>query len=174
MKSKQNIFIHDKELFAIVHALKKCYCYIEGVKDLTILTNHKLLEFFKTQSKLSRRQTGWMELIGNFDFKLTYHPGCELLQANALSCIYVQELQSDGSLNPDWPMYYALMKNNIYPTDVLNKTLEKLVKNKSKFRVNQGTVRFKTENGLLAAFIPVSQRVETVLRYHRNLGHTCS
>ena len=71
-------------------------------------------------------------------------------------------------------MYYALMKNNIYPTNVSNKTLEKLVKNKSKLKVNQGTMCFKTENGLLAAFIPVSQRVETVLRYHRVLGHTRS
>ena len=71
-------------------------------------------------------------------------------------------------------MCYALMKNNIYPTNVLNKTLKKLVKNKSKFRVNQGTVCFKTENGLLAAFILVSQRVETVLRYYRDLGQTRS
>ena len=86
-----------------------------------------------------------MELIGNFDFKLTYRPGRELLQADALSRIYVQELQSNGSLDPDWPMYYALMKNDIYPTDVSNKTLEKLVKNKSKFKVDQGTVCFKTE-----------------------------
>ena len=101
-----------------------------------------------------------MELIGDFDFRLTYCPGCELLQADALSCIYVQELQSDGSLDPDWPMYYALMKNDIYPTDVLNKTLEKLVKNKSKDKVDQGTVCFKTEDRLLAAFIPVSQRVK--------------
>ena len=145
-----------------------------GVEDLTILTNHKFLVFLKTQSKLSRRQTGWMELIGNFDFKLTYRPGRELLQADALSRIYVQELQSDGSLDPDWPMYYALMKNDIYPTDVSNKTLEKLVKNKSKFKVNQKTVCFKTEYGLLAAFIPVSQWVRTVLRYQRNLGHTRS
>ena len=66
------------------------------------------------------------------------------------------------------------MKNDIYPTDVSNKTLEKLVKNKSKFKVDQGTVCFKTENGLLAAFIPMSQRVETVLRYHRDSGHTRS
>ena len=58
-------------------------------------------------------------------------------------------------------MYYALMKNNIYPTDVSKKTLEKLVKNKSKFKVGQGTVSFKTEDGLLAAFIPVLQQVKT-------------
>ena len=141
-----------KSYFAILHALKKWCCYIEGVKDLTILTNHKLLEFFKTQSKLSRRQTGWMKLTGNFDFKLTYRSGRELLQAKALSCIYVQELQSYGSLNPDWPMYYTLMKNDIYSTNVLNKTLEKLVKNKSKFKVNQGTVCFKTEKWTFGSF----------------------
>ena len=116
----------------------------------------------------------WMKLIVNFDFRLTYRPGRELLHANALSRIYVQEIQSDGSIDPDWPMYYALLKNNIYPTDVSNKTLEKLVNNKSKFKVDLGTVCFKTEDGLLAAFIPVSQQVETVLRYHRNLGHTRS
>ena len=127
-KSEQNYPIYKKELFAKVHTLKKWRCYIEGVKDLTILTNHKLLQFFNTQSKLRWWQTGWIELIVNFDFKLTYCPGCELLQAEALSCIYVQKLQSDGSLDPDWPMYYALMKNNIYPTDVSNKTLKKLVK----------------------------------------------
>ena len=100
-KWEQNYPIYNKELFAIVHALKKWRCYIEEVKDLTILTNHKPLEIFKTQSKLSRQQTGWMELIGNYDFKLTYRPGHKLLQADALSCIYVQELQSDGLLDPD-------------------------------------------------------------------------
>ena len=31
-------------------------------------------------------------------------------------------------------MYYALMKNGIYLTDVSKKTLEKLVNNKSKFK----------------------------------------
>ena len=77
-------------------------------------------------------------MIGNIDFELTYRLESELLQADNLSCIYVQELQSDGSLDPDWPMYYDLMRNDIYPTDVKNKTLEKLVKNKNKFKVDQG------------------------------------
>ena len=135
-KSKQNYPIHNKELFAIVHALKKWRCYIEGVKDLTILTNPRSSEFFKTQFKLSRRQTVWMKLIVNFDFRLTYHPGCELLQADALSCICVQELQSDGSLDPDWPMYYALMKNNII-IQHFKQNAQKLVKNKSKFLADQ-------------------------------------
>ena len=42
-KSEQNYPIHDKELFAIVHALKKWRCYLEEIKHLTILTDHKSL-----------------------------------------------------------------------------------------------------------------------------------
>ena len=95
LKSEQNYPIHDKELFAIVHALKKWRCYLEGIKHLTILMDHKSLEFLKTQSKLNCCQAGWMETLGNFNFNLTYRPGCELLQADALSRIYVQQRKSD-------------------------------------------------------------------------------
>ena len=154
-KSEQNHLTHDKELFAIFHALKKWRCYLEGTKHLTILTDHKSLEFFKTQSKLNRCQAGWMETLGNFNFNLTYCPGWELLQANALSRIYVQQSKSDGALDPNWPMWYPLIKNNSYLLEVSGKTLEKLVKNKDKFKVEQGTVFSRTENGLLSAFVPV-------------------
>ena len=46
-KLEQNYPIYNKELFAIVHVLELWRCYIEGVKVLTILTNHKSLKFFK-------------------------------------------------------------------------------------------------------------------------------
>ena len=72
---EKNYLIYHKELFAIVHTLKKQCCYLEDVQFLTILMDHKLLKFFKTQSKLNRRQTGLMELLGNFNFTLAYHPG---------------------------------------------------------------------------------------------------
>ena len=88
-----------------------------------------------------------MELIGNFDFKLTYHPGRELFQADDLSCIYFQELQYDGSLEPDRPMIYALMKNNIYPTDVSKRQS----KNWSRIKVSSKWIREQyasKENGL--------------------------
>ena len=71
-------------------------------------------------------------------------------------------------------MWYPHIKNDNYPPEISVKTLKKLVKNKSNFVVNQGTVFHKTENGPQAVFIPVSQRVETVLRYHRDMGHTRS
>ena len=71
-------------------------------------------------------------------------------------------------------MWYCALKNNSYLLEVSSKTLEKLVKNKDKFKVEQGTVFRRTENGLKSVFVHVSQQVKTVLRYHRNLGHTCT
>ena len=45
--SEQNYLIHNKELFAVVHALKKWCAYLEGFDKVTVLTDHKSLEFFK-------------------------------------------------------------------------------------------------------------------------------
>ena len=97
-----------------------------------------------------------METLSNFHFNLTYCPGCELLQADALSRIYVQQSKSDGALEPNWSMCYLLTKNNSYLLEVSGKTLKKLVKNKDKFKVEQGTVFRRTENGLLSVFVLVS------------------
>ena len=99
-----------------------------------------------------------METLGNINFNLTYCSGCKLLQANALSRIYVQQSKSDSVLDPDWPMWYPLIRKIDYPAEISSKTLEKLVKNKDKLKVDQGTVFRRMENGLLATFIPVSQR----------------
>ena len=78
-----------------------------------------------------------MKALGNFDFNLNYCPGCELLQANSLSRIYVQQRKSDSALDPEWPMWYTLDKNNKYPSELSGKMPEKLVKNKDKFKVDQ-------------------------------------
>ena len=125
--SEQGYSIHNKELFAIVHAIKKWQCYLEGLENIQVLTNHKSLEFFKTQSKLTRRQVKWMEKLGNYNLTLQYCPGRELLQANVLSIIYIQNAQADGDLNPDWPMYYAHADKGEYPANISTKTLKKSI-----------------------------------------------
>ena len=71
-------------------------------------------------------------------------------------------------------MWYPHIKNDNYPSEISIKALEKLVKNKSKFNVNQGTVFYKKKYGPQEAFILISQHVETILRYHCDLVHTCS
>ena len=52
--AEQNYPIHEKELLAIVHAIRLWCIYLEG-KRFTVITDHALLEYIKTQANLSKR-----------------------------------------------------------------------------------------------------------------------
>jgi len=73
---ERNYDIHDKELLAIVDALQKwdTYCKTTGPK-ITILTDHKNLEYWKTKKDLNLRQAQWGERLANYDFIIKYRLG---------------------------------------------------------------------------------------------------
>ena len=73
---ERNYDIHDKELLAIVDSLRKwdTYCRTTGPK-ITILTDHKNLEYWKTKKDLNLRQARWGERLANYDFIIKYRPG---------------------------------------------------------------------------------------------------
>jgi len=79
-----NYPIHEKELLAIVHALKVWRVYLEG-HHFKIITDHKSLCYFNTQPTLSRRQARWNELLQEYDFEIIYKPGKTNVVADALS-----------------------------------------------------------------------------------------
>ena len=58
--------MYEKELYAIVQALKQWRHYVLG-KEIVILTNHKPLQFAPTQSKLQKtRQLKWINYLQQF------------------------------------------------------------------------------------------------------------
>jgi hypothetical protein len=60
-----NYEIHDKEMLAIVTALREWRAYLEGATHpFTVYTDHKNLEYFTTTKVLNRRQARWSELLG--------------------------------------------------------------------------------------------------------------
>jgi hypothetical protein len=71
-----NYDIHDKELLAIVDSLNKwgTYCKSMG-HTITILSDHKNLEYWQTKKDLNLRQAHWGEQLMNYDFTITYRPG---------------------------------------------------------------------------------------------------
>jgi len=73
---EHNYDVHDKELLGIIDALRKwdTYCKTTGPK-ITILTDHKKLEYWKTKKDLNRRQARWGERLPNYDFMIKYRPG---------------------------------------------------------------------------------------------------
>ena len=69
-------------------------------------------------------------------------------------------------------MLYAHNEKGTYPTYISPKTLEKSVEERDNFKVDNGNVVHRDVTNQWVLYIPVSQRVETILRIHRDMGHT--
>jgi hypothetical protein len=82
--AERNYPTHERELLAIIHALKVWRHYLEGRK-FTVVTDHNSLQFIHVQPTLSKRQAGWLDLLQEFDFTVTYKPGKANVVADALS-----------------------------------------------------------------------------------------
>src|SRR5262245_55394738 len=71
-----NYDTHDKELLAIHEAFRTWRRYLEGsAKPITVITDHKNLEYFSTTKLLSRRQARWSEHLAPFNFVIRFRPG---------------------------------------------------------------------------------------------------
>ena len=79
-----NYPVHEKELLAIVHAIRLWRPYLEG-QEFTVITDHASLEFIKSQHNLSRRQARWLETLQANPFTVKYRPGKTNVVADALS-----------------------------------------------------------------------------------------
>ena len=78
--------IHDKEMLAVVEALKHWRDMLIGLQEqFTVITDHRALEYFSTKRLLNPRQARWQDCLSEFNFKLMYRPGSENIIADALS-----------------------------------------------------------------------------------------
>jgi hypothetical protein len=74
----------EKEMLAVVHALRVWRCYLEGA-EFTVYTDHVSNTYFQTQPNLSRRKARWSEFLQHFGaFEWKYRKGTKNV-ANALS-----------------------------------------------------------------------------------------
>ena len=83
---KLNYDIHDKELLAIVEALREWRVYLEGTKyPVQIYTDHKNLLYWTSTKQLNWRQVRWAETLASYSFKINHVRGMENGRADALS-----------------------------------------------------------------------------------------
>jgi transposase InsO family protein len=80
-----NYEIHDKELLAIINGLKEWESELMGLKEFTIVTDHKNLRYFATTRRLNERQMRWADTLSRFNFHLKYRPGKLAARPDALS-----------------------------------------------------------------------------------------
>lgn len=88
--AEMNYSVTERELLAVVYAMQKWRCYVEGA-DVTLVTDHCPNTYFQTQATLFRRQARWSEFLERFSAKWEYQPGRTNI-ADPLSRMYVTAL----------------------------------------------------------------------------------
>ncbi|GJT83218.1 putative reverse transcriptase domain-containing protein [Tanacetum coccineum] len=81
---EENYTTHDLELGAVIFALRLWRHYLYGTKYV-VFTDHKSLRYILNQKELNLRQRRWIELLGDYDCEIRYHPGKANVVADALS-----------------------------------------------------------------------------------------
>jgi RNase H-like domain found in reverse transcriptase/Reverse transcriptase (RNA-dependent DNA polymerase)/Integrase zinc binding domain len=109
--TQMNYRVFEMETIAILEALLKWEDKLLSQK-IRIVTDHKALEFFKTQRRLNSRQAHWMEFLACFDFDIIYVRGETNLVVDLLSRYHEsdhwdesydtsQYVNTDAQLDPD-------------------------------------------------------------------------
>lgn len=101
-----NYPVHEKELLAIIRALKKWRVDLLG-SPFFIYTDHKTLENFITQKDLSRRQACWMEFMSQFDSKIIYIKGENNTVTDALSHLPYTTSSHDAESSARHPYHFC-------------------------------------------------------------------
>ena len=107
--AERNYPTHEREMLALVHALKKWKHYLMGSKVLAY-TDNVALRYWKTAQNLSPRQVLWLAYIGMFDLDIAHIPGITNTAADALSRLASPALCCPviGSPTDDWKDAYKL------------------------------------------------------------------
>jgi hypothetical protein len=92
--AQHNYAVHELETLAILEALLKWEDKFTGY-HIHIITDHKALEFFKTQANLTSRQRRWMDYLSRFNFDITYIKGELNKVADCLSRYYESDTMVD-------------------------------------------------------------------------------
>ena len=106
-----NYEIYDKEMLAIIEAVKEWRAYLEGaVHPFVVYTDHRNLEYFTTTKVLSRRQARWAELLANYNFRIVHRPGVSMGKPDAMSRRHDYE---EGSKASDAPPHTLLKPDQL-------------------------------------------------------------
>ena len=79
-----NYSTYDKELYALVRALKTWQQYLYP-KEFVIHSDHESLKFLKGQGKLNKRHAKWVEFLEQFPYVIKHKKGKGNIVADAMS-----------------------------------------------------------------------------------------
>ncbi|MGO1281179.1 MAG: RNase H-like domain-containing protein, partial [Leuconostoc mesenteroides] len=191
-KAERKLPAQERELIAIIHALRTWRCFIDGCQGgYTVYSDHKPLIYFHSQVNPTPRLVRWIADYELFSPKIEYKAGKDNQVADALSrkpdlliddgveipslkpeYLYAAWDQLSDQIKTDWPILYVDKNYEKMKSDVLRKRMEK---EEDQFVVRQKTVyrkvKLESSKVLKLKFIPFSERADLVFKYHESFGH---
>ena len=173
--AEQNYPTHERELLAVIHALRTWRHYLLG-RQFTIVSDHHSLKFLQTQPQLSRRQARWLELLAEFDFEIVHRPGKSNVVADALSRLNNIEVQELGIVKKGVKredLFKGL--EQAYKNDKETKRILENLEAEKDFCIIQNKL-FYTGKGRMQLYLPQGQIRDFILqechdtRYSGHLG----
>jgi RNase H-like domain found in reverse transcriptase len=194
MKEQRNHDTGDRELLAIVWALREWRHYIQGSGHTTIvLSDHDNLKHFKVPQTIGQQMAQWTLYLSEFDIKLVHIPGKKNIQAHSLSqqpdlcpqgtdnedVIVLPEHLFVNIINMEPQKKIANAKNMNYDAaEAIKEWLEQGPKEAQKNLIDWKVEKFEGENILFYKrknSMPINAELqrEIVQRYHNHLtaGH---
>ncbi|OBZ81591.1 Transposon Tf2-6 polyprotein, partial [Choanephora cucurbitarum] len=191
-KPEQAFPAQDRELIAIIHALRTWRCFIDGcIGGYTVYSDHKPLLYFQSQLKPTPRLIRWMSEYELFNPRVEYKPGKDNNAADALSRrpnLLDDNEPEQAPLEPeylysiwdtlspdirvDWPMLYINDNHHKLRSSTLHRKLE-MEKDHFVVRGNQvhRKVKVDDDSTVEAKFVPFVERADLVTKYHEGFGH---
>jgi ribonuclease HI len=96
-EGEANFATNEREMLAIVWALKKLRGYLYGIKNLTIFTDHQPLSFAVSDKNTNAKIKRWRAFIDEHNPKIVYRPGKENHVADALSRQLINAVDNDST-----------------------------------------------------------------------------
>ncbi|KAM2118243.1 hypothetical protein ACFX1R_011686 [Malus domestica] len=83
----QALSTYERELIAIVYAVKKWQNYLQG-RHFVIKTDHNSLKYFLSQRASTPFQQKWVSKLMGYDYEIQYKQGAQNMVADALSRLH--------------------------------------------------------------------------------------
>ena len=97
--AERNYHTGDREMLAIMKALKKWRQYLVGSGQFEIWTDHRNLTYFQKPQNLNRRQVGWVNKMQDYDYTIHHIEGKKNIGADALSRREGEENKKEDNKN---------------------------------------------------------------------------
>jgi hypothetical protein len=196
--TERNYPTQERELLAILMALRTWRCFIDG-GAYTIITDHKPLTHLRGQKKVTPRLVRWIAELELYNPVIEYKKGIDntipdlLSRRDGPTCTpantsmepkYLyglnnnstdrskRQISADEDPIHNWPSFYFRDEQE-WP-DSLKEVLQK---NKSRFEVADGSVYklhkiANTNEYRKLRFIPFAKRADLIDDYHSGFGHS--